>query len=297
MPFGYHGRILHIDLYKRSTRVEAPDEIFWRTYVGGGLLGTRLLLDHVPVNADPMGPDNILVFASSVVAGTPAPAMARFSTVAKSPLTGGVGETRTEGPFGTALKGSGFDAIVFHGASAELVAVVIENGEVRFVEAGYLAGAEVGATTEAVVELCTRGHAAPERRAPDGPGETGTRGSGVAAAVHVAAVGPAGEKLVRFASIVTDHGYQASRMGLGAVMGSKKLKALALVGHPVPPRIADPAGVDRIARAFEADIPKNDLTRWQAEPPGFSCWVYLHGIDAALSVNNYSKAELAGIEN
>lgn len=275
MPHGYHGRILHVDLSTQSTRIEEADEIFWRTYIGGGLLGTKLVFDHVPAGADPLGPDNILAFVSSVVAGTPAPAMARFSTIARSPLTGGVGETRTEGPFGAALKCSGFDAVVFHGRAAEPVAAILEDRSVRFVSAAEPAGADVPTTTEAV------------RRAA---------GAESGAEVHVAAIGPAGEKLVRFASIVTDRGYQASRMGMGAVMGSKNLKAFAIVGRPAPPTIADTAAVASIAADFAAAIPKNDLTRWQAEPPGFSCWVYLHGLDAALSVNNYSRAELAGIE-
>ena len=300
MPHGYHGRILHVELSKQSVRVEEPDEIFWRTYVGGGLLGTRLLLDHVPAGADAVGPDNILVFASSVVAGTPAPAMARFSTVAKSPLTGGVGETRTEGPFGPALKGSGYDAIVFHGTAERLTSVTLQNREVRFEDARYLAGADVGTTTAAIVDVATRGLSGH----PAATAAFGGAAKPAAAAVgpqtpevHVAAIGPAGENLVRFASIVTDRGYQASRMGMGAVMGSKKLKAVALVGHPAPPEIADPESVRQIAHDFSAGITKNDLTRWQAEPPGFSCWVYLHGLDAALSVNNYRAGELAGIEN
>lgn len=289
MPYGYNGRILHVDLSTGRTWTEERDEIFFRTYVGGGLLGTKLLLDHVTQGADPLGPDNVLIFASSVVAGTPAPGMARFSTIAKSPMTGGVGETRTEGPFGPSLKRSGFDAIAIHGAASRPVAVEVAAGSATIRDAQDLWGSTVGAATDRLTEKRVG---------------------------HVAAIGPAGERLVRFASIVTDRSYQASRMGMGAVMGSKKLKALVLrdtESVPAPaagaaerfdgsprsgsPVLADEEAVGRIAERFAAGIEENDLTAWQYEKPGFSCWIYLHGLDAALSVNNYTAAAMDGIES
>ncbi|MCS7222699.1 MAG: aldehyde ferredoxin oxidoreductase N-terminal domain-containing protein [Anaerolineae bacterium] len=113
--FGYTGNILWIDLTRRTYELEQRDHLFWRRYAGGGLVATRLLLERTPAGIDPLGPDNLLIFASSVVAGHPAAGLARFTTAAKSPLTGGIGETRTEGPWGIALKGCGADVIVFTG--------------------------------------------------------------------------------------------------------------------------------------------------------------------------------------
>ena len=268
--YGYSGKILWIDLIANRAELEEPDEDFWRTYVGGGLLATRLLVEKTPPGIDPLGPENLLIFASSVVAGQPGPGLARFTTAAKSPLTGGIGETRTEGPFGAAIKGAGADAIVFSGAADEPVTVVIRDGQVEFLHAKALWTKTVSVTTDAL-----HGQLGPDH--------------------HVAAIGPAGENLVRFASIVTDYTYQASRMGMGAVMGAKKLKAVVLARGERPP-VFDAAALGQLAADYGRRIADNELTRWQNQPPGFSCWLYLHGLDAALCVNNYRSSGLEGIE-
>jgi len=268
--YGYTGRILWIHLTDRTFTLEERDEVFWRRYVGGGLLATRLLLERTPPGIDPLGPDNLLIFASSVVAGHPAAGLARFTTAAKSPLTGGIGETRTEGPWGVALKSCGADALVFSGAADAPVVVRVADGRAEFFDASDLWGAGTLDTTLAL-----------ERRF--GPG------------AHVAAIGPAGENRVRFASVVTDRCFQAARMGMGAVMGSKRLKAVVL-SEGVHPSLADPEAVTRLTREFEAAMAANDLSKWQKEPPGFSCWLYLHGLDAALCVNNYRRSAFEGIE-
>jgi aldehyde:ferredoxin oxidoreductase len=267
---GYNGAILWIDLAKREWDLEKRPEEFFRRYPGGGLLATRLLFERTPAGMDAFAPGNLLMFCSSVVAGHPAPGLARFTVAAKSPLTGGIGETRCEGPWGLALKCCGADAIVFSGASREPVAVLIENGGVQFMDAGPLWGQTVGAATDAL-----------ERD--------------LGADIHVAAIGPAGERRVRFASIVTERAYQAMRMGMGAVMGAKNLKAVVLRGG-APPSVAAPAALATLAESFAGRMAANSLSRWQLEPPGFSCWLYLHGLDAALCVNNYSRPIVEGTE-
>jgi aldehyde:ferredoxin oxidoreductase len=267
---GFNRKLLWIDLTARTARWEERPEEFFRQYVGGGLLATRLLLDHTPAGTDALSPQNLLIFTTSVVAGQAAPGLARFSACAKSPLTGGVGETRSEGPFAQALKSSGADAIIFTGASGEPVAVLVEDGKVGFHEAAAWWGGTVGETVD---------------RAEAQWGE----------GLSVAAIGPAGENLVRFASVVTNRTYQASRMGMGAVMGSKRLKALVLRGGEAPP-VTDPARLAEIAASFEARVSQNDLSKWQKTPPGFSCWVYTNGLDAALCVNNYSLSTIEGTE-
>ncbi len=142
-PCGYSGKILWIDLTQQTFRLEAPDAIFWRRYAGGWLVATALLLERTPPGNDPLGPDNLLIFASSVVAGNAGPGLARFTTSAKSPLTDGIGETRTEGPWGVALKACGADVLVFTGQAERPVTVVVADGAVTFHSAASLWGKTV----------------------------------------------------------------------------------------------------------------------------------------------------------
>ena len=192
--FGYHGKILHLDLAREETRVEEPPESLWRITGGTGILAAKLLLEHTRAGIDPLGPDNLLVFANSVVSGYHLPGLARHVVCAKSPFTGGIGETRVEGPFSADLKRSGFDALVFHGAASRPTGVLIEDGVASFFDASDLRGLT---TNEAADRL--------EARFGEGVG--------------IAAIGPAGENLVRFAAIVSHRTHQAQRMGMGAVMG------------------------------------------------------------------------------
>ena len=194
-PFGYNGKILHVDLTSGEVRSEELPEEIYRLYVGGGLLGTYLLLRDTKPGLDPLGSDNLLIFVSSVIAGLEEVGLARFSVVTKSPLSGGIGETRCEGPWGGALKASGYDALVVRGQSAHPVYLLIDGGRASLQPAEGLWGRDTAFVTDDL-----------EKR----------HGS----QVHVAAIGPAGESHVRYASIVTDRHYQAMRLGVGAVMGA-----------------------------------------------------------------------------
>lgn len=269
--FGYHGKILHLNLKTRQSWIEEPEERFWRLYGGGGLLATYYLLRECPPQIDAFDPANLLILTSSVVAGQPYAGLARYTAAAKSPLTGGIGETRGEGPFGFALKGSGVDTLIFHETAASPTVVVIEQGQVTFHDAGELWGQGVASTVDWL-------------EAQFGPD------------IHTAVIGPAGENLVRFASIVTDRSYQAARMGIGAVMGSKRLKGIVIRGDDHPP-VADPTTCAALTERYQAQMRANDLTRWQLEPPGFSAWVHLHGLDAALCTRNYREAVFEGADN
>jgi aldehyde:ferredoxin oxidoreductase len=266
--YGYHGKVLHIDLSARRAWLELPDEDFWRLYGGGGLLAAYYLLRHTPPGGDAFDPANLLILTSSVVAGHPYAGLARFTAAAQSPLTGGIGETRCEGPFGVALKGSGADALIFHGVAERPTAVVIAEGQATFYDAQELWGLTVGQTVDAL-----------EARFGD--------------AIHTAVIGPAGENRVRYASIVSDRAYQAARMGMGAVMGAKRLKAVILQGDCHPP-VADPATCEALTQMYAQRMVANPLTRWQLEPPGFSAWVELHGVDAALCTRNYRDPSFEG---
>jgi len=267
---GYHQKILHVKLDDLSTYIEEPDDIFYRLYVGGGLLGTYYLLKLTQPRIDPLSPENLLIFSNSVIAGFPAAGLVRYIVTAKSPLTNGIGETRCEGSWAVSQKKSGFDAIVFHGASASPVGLMIDNGRISFFDADNLWGKTIGETNDVLEEKY---------------GDN----------INVAAIGPAGENLVRFANIISSRTHQAQRMGMGAVMGSKNLKAIVLRGGELPP-IADQESYQRINNNFERDIPSNVLSSWQKDLPGFAVWVHTHGIDAALDVENYRTANFKSVD-
>jgi aldehyde:ferredoxin oxidoreductase len=268
--YGYHGKILHVDLDHRSTHVDQLDENFYRLYVGGGLLGVYYLLKGTQPGLDPLSPHNLLIFANSVIAGYPAAGLVRYIVTAKSPLTNGIGETRCEGRWAVSLKKSGYDAVILHGAADSPIGLMIDDGQVSFFDADDLWGKTVGETTDML------------------EAKFGTD-------IDVAAIGNAGENLVRYASIVSSRTHQAQRMGMGAVMGSKKLKAIVLHGGELPP-IADPSTYERVNANFAADIPNNTLSSWQKNLPGFAAWVYTHGLDAALNTENFRTASFEGVD-
>ena len=271
MAFGFHGAILHVYLDTQTTSVEYPEDNFYRIYGGGGLLGTYFLLRDTAPKIDPLSPENILVFSNSVVAGYPAAGLVRYVVTTKSPLSNGIGETRSEGPWAVSLKKSGYDAIVLHGRADHPVSMIIEDGAVRFVDASHLWGKTVGQTTDAITDAYDR-------------------------ATDVATIGPAGEQMVRYASIVSSRTHQAQRHGVGAVMGSKNLKAIILIGGSLPP-MADPERVATLNARFAADMKKNTLSMWQKDLPGFAVWVHTHGLDAALNTENYRTASFEYLEN
>lgn len=269
--YGYHGKILHIDLRARRAWIEEPDELFWRIYGGGGLLATYYLLRGCPPGVNAFDPANLLILTSSVIAGHPYASLARFTAASKSPLTSAIGETRCEGPFGIALKGSGVDTLIFHGAAEQATSIVIENGGLEFRDAQSLWGLPVSKTVDALEK------------------EMGSD-------IHTAVIGPAGENLVRFASIVTERSYQAARMGIGAVMGSKLLKAIVIRKDHHPP-VANPARCTELTEGYRRRMLENSVTRWQLDPPGFSAWVHNYGDNNALFVRNYRDADFEGAIN
>ena len=232
MADGYHGRILHVDLGEGRTWTEEPETNWYRRYGGGGAWGAYFLLRDMDPSVDALDPGNVLVFASSVVAGTPAPGVSKHSVIAKSPLTGGIGESQSSGPFGAALKRSGVDALVVHGAARAPVYLLISGGVVEIRDGSGLWGMETGPASDRI------------------EGDVGR-------AVNVAAIGPAGERRVRFASIVNDSRFVNQRCGLGAVLGSKNLKAVAVAGDS-PPSVAAPEMMREVVEDYEAhqfDIP------------------------------------------
>ena len=146
MPYGYTGNILHIDLNSKKHWIENPPENFCRTYWGGRALALYYMFNKMKPHADPLSPDNLLIFAPSVLTGTPAPAIPRYTVCAKSPLTGAQGEAETGGWWGPELKKAGFDAIIIKGSSLTPVYLYIKDGKVEIKDAIHLWGKVTGET-------------------------------------------------------------------------------------------------------------------------------------------------------
>jgi len=221
MANGYCGKVLYVDLTARTTRVEEPTEDHYRKYLGGWGFVAHELLTRTPKDVDPFAPENPLVFATGVASGTPIPGSGRHAVGAKSPLTGGFGEADVGGFWGAELKRAGFDAVVVTGAADSPVYLWVHDGDAEIRDAGDLWGKET-----AEVQAAIRAEHDDDR-------------------IRVIQCGIAGENLVRFACMISDVNRAAGRTGLGAVMGSKKLRAVAVRGTGKV-EVADPEGVKEI---------------------------------------------------
>ncbi|MGI6208979.1 MAG: aldehyde ferredoxin oxidoreductase family protein [Anaerolineae bacterium] len=223
MPYGYAGRILHVNLTDGSLEVEQPDEQFYRTYMGGSALAMHYILNEVPAGIDPLGPENVLVVSIGVMTGAPISGQSRVMVNAKSPLTGGIGDAQGGGFWPAELKRAGFDAIVIRGQSPKPVYLWLHDGEAELRDASHIWGMVTGDAEQTLRE------------------ELGDR------KVEVLQIGPGGENLVRFAAVMNMSNRAAGRTGMGAVMGSKKLKAIAVRGTGRP-AIYDQKALTQLAR-------------------------------------------------
>ncbi len=201
---GFMGKILRVNLSDGSSRREDTPMDLARLYLGGNGLATKILMDEVPVGADPLGPHNKLIYMTGPLTGTLSPSSGRFSAVAKSPLTGLWGSANSGGRFGLDLKKTGLDGVIIEGMASQPVYLLIEDDEVALLQAEDLWGMEVGQTTKVL-----------KKRHPK---------------FNVSCIGPAGENLVRYSAIMNDVHRALGRCGLGAVMGSKNLKAIICKG-------------------------------------------------------------------
>lgn len=202
---GLMGKILRVNLTEKKISEEKIPKDLAQKYLGGRGLATRYLFNEVKPGVDPLGPENKLIFMSGLLTGTQYPSASRYSVVAKSPLTGIWGQASSGGKWGVDLKKSGFDGIIFEGTSENPVYLAINNGKAEIYDAEELWGKNVFETTEILKKKL---------------GEN----------FNIACIGQAGENLVRFAAVMNDKHRAAGRCGFGAVMGSKKLKAIAVSG-------------------------------------------------------------------
>jgi aldehyde:ferredoxin oxidoreductase len=230
MLYGFTGNILHVNLTTGEIEIEHPTEEFYRTYWGGSAMGMYYLLKNTPAHADPLGPENTLCLMLSAPTGAAISGQSRATATAKSPLSGLVGDSQAGGFWPAELKFAGFDGIVITGQSPKPVYFWIHDGQVELRDASHLWGKITGEAERAIRQ------------------ELGDE------KIEVAQIGPAGEKLVRFACIMNMSNRAHGRTGLGAVMGSKNLKAIAVRGHGKI-NVADKAALVALAKRGAADIP------------------------------------------
>ena len=234
MKNGCHGKILRINLAKTQVTEEIIPEDIYCLYLGGSGLAARIIADEVDENADPEGPENILVFATGPMNALNVPGAGRWTVAAISPLTGYWGESNGGGFFGSQLKRTGYDAFVLEGRAPRPVYIVIDNGAVSIENAAQYWGMDAIDASHSLVESIGRNFS-------------------------TVCIGQAGERVVPVACIISDNGHgHAGRTGMGAVMGSKNVKAIAVGGSTLPD-VFDPEKANACVKMIRKNMLASDF--------------------------------------
>ncbi|TAL39345.1 MAG: aldehyde ferredoxin oxidoreductase [Spirochaetes bacterium] len=256
---GTSNRLLEVDLTAGKFQVSEISTGDREMYLGGKGLGLKLLYDRMPAGIDPLGGDNMIAFMTGVLMGTGAPCSGRFEAVTKSPLTGVMVTASCGGPFGMALKSSGWDGLIVKGMSAKPVYLVIDSKGAHFKDAAKLWGTDT--------------HAAQEAVKADGTGSV--------------VIGPAGENLVRYANVCSGHRF-LGRGGIGAVMGSKNLKAVVAKGGEFKVVPKNPAKFEKARKKLNRQINANKVTAGSYRSFGTNANVNLCNAAGLLPVRNFT---------
>jgi len=226
--YGYAGNILRIDLTKNHVKIQPTEESLIKEFLGGRGFNSKRLYKEVAKGVDPLSPQNRLMFATGPLVGTAFPLGSRFNVSAKSPLTGILGDSNAGGHFSAEMKFAGYDQIIIQGKSRKPVYIFIEDQEIQMKDAEHLVGKDVYETTEMIRK------------------DVGER------MVQVATIGPAAENHVLFAGVFANLARPAARTGIGTVMASKNMKALALKGTGTV-KIADPKKFWKLVEEIEEE--------------------------------------------
>ncbi len=236
IPKCYAGKILSVELTEGKIEEESLPESFYREFVGGNGLGVRILYERMRAGVEALGPENLLGFVLGSLTGTTAPGSGRHMLVTKSPLTGTWAESNSGGTFGPELKTAGYDAVFFSGISPKPVYLLIQNGRAELIDASEIWGKDTYETQDLLQSRCDRG-------------------------VKVACIGPAGEAGSLLAGVVSERGRLAARNGVGAVMGAKRLKAVAVKGGTQTIRPSNPKRFSSAVRQFLDILGKNEYAK------------------------------------
>ncbi len=269
MTFAYAGKIIKVNLQTKEIRIENTDTNIMNKYLGGRGFGIYYLFNNLKRNIDPLGRNNILIIATGPLCGTLAPSSNRYSIITKSPLTGGIGYSNSGGHFAPELKYAGYDAIIIEKVSDEPVYLYIENNKVELKDATHLWGKDTFETDNILRS--------------ESPSEC-----------QILYIGQGGENLVKYSSILNNHSRAAARTGVGAVMGSKKLKAIVVKGnHGI--KVAEPIKFNRKIDETINKI-KNDPAFPALSEYGTSFLVDLAHIGGGLATRNNQTGVFDGYE-
>ena len=270
MPNGYNGKILHVDLTKGELTVEEPQESFYRKYLGGSAMGMHYILRDMPKGADPLAPENVLTLMASVTTGTPISGQSRLNANAKSPISGGIGDSQSGGFFPAELKFAGFDGIVIKGKSPRPVYLAIVNGNAELRDAAHLMGKKTGEVDDIL-------HAEVDKKA------------------EILQHGPAAEKGVLFSSLVSMSNRHNGRTGMGLVMASKNLKAVVVRGTKKM-NVADSKALANLNKSGPKILPDNpDMPGLAAE--GTATVVLFQNTIGSLPTRNYNEGQYENCED
>ena len=270
MMFGWTGKILRVCLSTRSISVEDLCPNLAEKYIGARGLGSKILYDELGPGVDPLGPDNKIIFATGPLTGTAATSAGRYNVVTKSPLTGFIAGSNSGGHFPAEMKYAGFDAVIVEGVADEPVYIWVHNGKAEIRSARHVWGKTTAETTDILVQETD----------PD---------------AKVACIGPAGEKLVLFACVVNDKGRAAGRSGVGAVMGSKNLKAIVVRGTG-DVKVADPSRFREAVLAAFKKIKASPVTSQGLPTYGTPVLVNVINQHGAFPTRNYQTGVFEGAE-
>ena len=269
MAYGYNGKILHVDLTKGEITVEEPQEAFYRKYLGGSAMGMHYILRDMPKGADPLGPENVLALMAGVTTGAPISGQSRLNANAKSPISGGIGDSQSGGFFPAELKFAGFDGIVIKGKSSKPVYLAIIEGKAELRDAAHLMGKKTGEVDDII-------HAEVDPKA------------------EILQHGPGAENGVLFSSLVSMSNRHNGRTGMGLVMASKNLKAVVARGTKKV-SVSDPKALTALNRIGPKAIPENGDMDGLAKF-GTAVVVLFNNTTGTLPTRNYNEGQFEGCE-
>lgn len=258
--YGFMGKILRVNLTEQKIFEEEIPEKVAKMFLGGGGLATKYLYDDLKKGIDPLGPENELIFMTGPLTGTPCPSAGRYSVVGKSPLTGAWAQANSGGFWSPEFKRTGYDGVIFQGVSLKPVYLVCEDGKAELRDASHLWGLKTPEVTEKIKS------------------ELGDQ-------FKVACIGPAGEKLVRIACVMNDVHRAAGRCGMGAVMGSKNLKAIAAKGTKKI-EIAKPDQFKEVSRK-QYDLIRDSMLKVGLETHGTNLLLDMVNVRGGLPTRNW----------
>lgn len=271
MADGFVRRILHVDLTEGRHEVEQPTEAFYRKYLGGSAMGMYYILRALPGRVDPLGPENVLTLMVSALTGAPISGQSRMTANALSPLADGIGDSQCGGFFPAELRFAGFDGLVIRGKASQPVYLWLHDGQAELRPAAHL----WGKTTAEVADLL-------KAELKDDK-------------IEIAQIGPSGEKLVRLAAIINMDNRANGRTGLGAVMGSKNLKAVVVRGSSKKLPWSDSARLNELAKWGAAEVPNNADVLGLRDYGTASVVAFQNSI-GSLPTFNYSAGQYADFE-